>query len=146
MASEDASAVRGARLRHGVRQPKNWFQLTRFLLVGVSGYVVNLAVYTTAVHLGDLDYRVAATLAFLVAVTNNFVWHRRWTFAARHAPRAGQATRFLAVSVAAFVASLVVLQILVEGFDLDKVLAQATAIVLVTPLSFLLNRFWSFRS
>ena len=26
-------------------------------------------------------YRVAATLAFLVAVTNNFLWHRHWTFA-----------------------------------------------------------------
>lgn len=129
-----------------MRERANWFQLTRFLLVGVSGYVVNLAVYTTAVHALDLDYRVAATLAFLVAVTNNFVWHRRWTFAVRHVPRAAQATRFLSVSVAAFALSLVVLQVLVEGVGLDKVLAQASAIVLVTPVSFLLNRMWSFRS
>ena len=108
-----------ARLRHAVRKPSNWFQLTRFLLVGASGYVVNLAVYSAAVHLADFDYRVAATMAFLVAVTNNFVWHRRWTFAARHVPRTAQATRFLTVSVAAFVASLAVLQILVGVLDLD---------------------------
>ena len=126
-------------------QQDNWWQLSRFLLVGASGYVVNVAVYTAAVHWAGFDYRVAATLAFLVAVTNNFVWHRRWTFATRDVSRATQGARFLTVSVAAFVASLVLLQIFVEVLDIDKVLAQATAVVLVMPLSFLLNKLWSFR-
>jgi len=73
------------------------------------------------------------------------VWHRRWTFATRDVSRATQGARFLTVSVAAFVASLVLLQIFVEVLDIDKVLAQATAVVLVMPLNFLLNKLWSFR-
>ena len=81
------------RLRAGLRKPANWLALVRFALVGASGYVVNLAVFALAVHALGFDYRVAAVLAFLVAVTNNFVWNRRWTFAARdgHAGLPGRA-------------------------------------------------------
>ena len=60
------------RLRAGLRKPANWLALVRFALVGASGYVVNLAVFALAVHALGVDYRVAAVLAFTVAVTNNF--------------------------------------------------------------------------
>ena len=43
---------------------------------------MNLAVFTVAVHGADMRYQVAATLAFLVAVSNNFLWNRHWTFKA----------------------------------------------------------------
>ncbi|MFL5956910.1 MAG: hypothetical protein ACJ756_05625 [Solirubrobacterales bacterium] len=52
------------RIRLGLRHGPNWLQLVRFGLVGVSGYVVNLAVYAVCVHPLAIDYRVAATLAF----------------------------------------------------------------------------------
>src|SRR3954471_22422881 len=88
------------RVRHGLRRPHNWFQLVRFACVGASGYVVNLAVIAACVHLLSLDYRLAATAAFLVAVTNNFVWNRHWTFDARAGHAGFQAARFFAVSLA----------------------------------------------
>ena len=34
-----------ARVRAGMRKRKNWEQLLKFCAVGVTGYVVNLAVY-----------------------------------------------------------------------------------------------------
>ena len=128
-----------------MRRPANWLQLVRFALVGASGYVVNLVVFATLVHAADLNYRVAALGAFLVAVANNFVWNRRWTFRA-HEGRAGfQAARFLIVSVAAFLFNLAILELLVSGLDMAEVPAQAIAIVAATPLSFLGNKLWSFR-
>ena len=39
------------RVRHGVRKPDNWFQLGRFVAVGASGYIVNLAVFAAWVDL-----------------------------------------------------------------------------------------------
>lgn len=136
-------------LRHrvgaGMRHPANWLQLVRFALVGASGYVVNLVVFASLVHGADLNYRVAALGAFLVAVANNFAWNRRWTFRA-HTGHAGfQAARFLAVSVGAFLFNLAVLELLVSGLDVAEVPAQAVAIVAATPLSFLGNKLWSFR-
>src|SRR6478609_5605736 len=132
------------RVRHGLRRPHNWFQLVRFVCVGASGYVVNLAVFAVFVHLLSVDYRLAATAAFLVAVTNNFVWNRHWTFDARGGHAGFQAARFFAVSVAAFVFNLIALELLVSVANLPEVPAQAIAIVLATPVSFAGNKLWSF--
>jgi len=145
---DEASAVAlplHRRVRHGMRHPANWLQLVRFGAVGASGYVVNLAVFTTTVHLLGIDYKVAAVLAFLISVANNFWWNRHWTFDARGGHAGFQAVRFLTVSVVAFLFSYAVLVALVEAAGLAKVLAQAIAIVTATPLSFVGQKLWSFR-
>ena len=134
------------RVRHGLRRTHNWFQFVRFAAVGASGYLVNLATYTLCLHAFGLHYLAAGTVAFAVAVTNNFFWNRHWTFDARDGHAGFQAARFLAVSVAAFLFSLAMLELLVGGLGVQKVLAQAIAIVTATPLNFLGNKLWSFRA
>ena len=57
-----------ARTRGALGRRDNWLQLLRFCLVGASGYVVNLAVYTLLLKVGDVHYLLAATGSFLVAV------------------------------------------------------------------------------
>ncbi|WP_205696235.1 GtrA family protein [Conexibacter sp. SYSU D00693] len=144
----DESAAVDVRLHHrvrlGLRKPANWLELVRFGVVGASGYAVNLAVFALMVHSAGADYRVAAVTAWLVAVANNFFWNRRWTFRAHDGHAGFQAARFLAVSVAAFVVNLAVLELLVAGFDMAEVPAQAIAIVVATPCNFLGNKLWSF--
>jgi putative flippase GtrA len=135
-----------SRVRRGMRHSANWFQLVRFGLVGASGYVVNLAVFTFALHALDVGYRRAAALAFVVAVTNNFLWNRHWTFDARAGHAGFQAARFFVVSFVAFLFSLGVLEVLVSVAGLPKVLSQAIAIASATPLSFVGNKLWSFRA
>jgi putative flippase GtrA len=134
------------RVRHGVRKPDNWFQLGRFVAVGASGYVVNLAVFAACVHLLSVNYRVAAVVAFVISVLNNFWWNRHWTFGAKQAHPMGQAARFFAVSLVTFGFSYVVLVSLVDGTGTAKVVAQAISIAAATPLSFLGQKLWSFRA
>ncbi len=131
------------RMHAGVRRPANWLELVRFGVVGASGYVVNLIVFSLLVHAAGTHYRLAATGAFVVAVANNFLWNRHWTFRARHGHAGFQAMRFLAVSLGAFAFNLLVLELLVAGLDAPEVPAQAVAIVAATPLSFLGNKLWS---
>jgi dolichol-phosphate mannosyltransferase len=135
-----------SRVRAGLRHPANWFQLVRFGLVGASGYVVNLVVFTLALHVLGVGYRRAAGIAFVVAVTNNFAWNRHWTFDAGDGHAGFQAARFFLVSFTAFLFSLGVLEVLVSVAGLPEVLAQAIAIASATPLSFVGNKLWSFRA
>ncbi|MCX6410357.1 MAG: GtrA family protein [Actinobacteria bacterium] len=121
----------------------DWMQLVRFLVVGTSGYVVNLAIFSIALLLGA-HYIPAAIIAFIVAWMNNFMLNRYWTFRAHAEAMVGQGARYLAVSVVALIANLIILQLLVDA-GLGETLSQAIAIVLVTPLSYLLSRRWSFR-
>jgi len=132
------------RVRHGLRRPHNWVQLVKFCVVGGSGYVVNLAVFTAAVHLAGIHYLAAATLAFVVAVTNNFWWNRHWTFGAREGHAGFQAARFFSVSVLAFVFAAGVLELLVGVLGFPEVPSQAISIVAATPLNFIGNKMWSF--
>ena len=128
-----------------LREPRHWFQLLRFCVVGASGYVVNLLVFFTFTEPIGTGHRAAAVAAFLVAVTNNFFWNRRWTFDARAGHAGFQAARFLAISVGAFFFSLVVLELLIVEAGFPELAAQAVAIVCATPLSFIGNRLWSFQ-
>ena len=132
------------RVRHGLRKPHNWVQLGKFLLVGFSGYVVNLVVFTFSLKVLGVHHIAAATIAFAVAVMNNFWWNRHWTFAAREGHAGFQAARFFTVSVVAFLIQLAILELLVTGPDLPKVLAQAISLVLATPVNFVGNKLWSF--
>lgn len=145
---EDATAVElrpHVRLLHGMRRPANWMQLVRFGVVGAAGFIVNLAVYALFVHPIGVDYRIAAVAAWIVAVLNNFVLNRHWTFDARDGRARFQAARFVLVSLVAFGCSLLLLTLLVEGAGLAKVPAQALAVAASTPLNFLGNKLWSFR-
>ena len=146
MSTDDLAAPLRVRVRHGVREAANWLQLMRFAAVGASGYVVNLAVFSALVHVVGADYRLAALAAFLIAVANNFVWNRHWTFRARDGHAGFQGMRFLVVSVSAFALNLVVLELLVGGLGLAEVPAQAAAIATATPVSFLGNKLWTFGS
>jgi putative flippase GtrA len=134
------------RLLHGMRRPANWLQLVRFGLVGGVGFAVNLVVYAAVVHYAKLDYRAASVVAWLVAVLNNFVLNRIWTFDARAGRAHFQALRFLVVSLVAEGFSLLLLTVLVEGAGLAKVPAQALAVAASMPLNFLGNKLWSFRA
>jgi putative flippase GtrA len=135
-----------ARVRHGVRKPHNWLQLIRFAAVGASGYVVNLAVFAACVHLLAVNYKLAAVLAFVISVVNNFWWNRHWTFSAKEARPVQQGMKFFAVSLVAFGFSYVVLVSLVDGAGTAKVIAQAISIAAATPLSFVGQKLWSFRA
>ena len=133
-----------ARTRGALGRRNNWLQLLRFCVVGASGYVVNLAVYLLLLRGFDAHYLLAATGSFLVAVTNNYTWNRLWTFRGQRGHVGYQGLRFLVVSTLALGANLTVLAALVQ-LGVGKVLAQAIAIVLVTPLNFVGNKLWSFR-
>ena len=121
----------------------DWGQLVRFCLVGGSGYVVNLAVFSVVLEAG-VHYILAGAIAFCVAWTSNFVWNKWWTFRRHELSAVAQGTRYLLVSLLGLGLGLLVLHFLVVA-GVREIAAQAIAIASVTPVSFLLNRRWSFQ-
>ena len=54
-------------------------QLLRFVAVGLLGAVVDLSVYTLALHV-DVQTTVARALSFIAGTTTAYVLNRRWAF------------------------------------------------------------------
>ena len=141
--AEVTAGISRARVGAALRRRRNWEQLVKFCAVGATGYAVNLWVFSFLVLVVEVHYIPAAACSFLVAVTNNYTWNRIWTFRAERGHVAYQGMRFLVVSTLALGANLVVLHVLVRA-GLNEVVAQAIAIVLVTPVNFVGNKLWSF--
>lgn len=117
-------------------------QFLRFCAVGASGYAVNLAVYAALLAAG-LHYLASAAIAFLVAAASNYLWNRMWTFRASDSPVLGQGARAFAVSALSLGANQLFLVALV-GAGAGHLAAQAVAIALATPFSFVANKLWAF--
>ena len=135
----------GSRAGRALRARHNWIQLAKFSTVGGSGYIVNLAVYAFALDVLGLKYYVAATISFLVAVVNNYLWNRAWTFRDQRGHFGLQGLRFFVVSALSWAANIGFLTLLIT-LGLGEIVAQAVAIVLVTPVNFIGNKLWSFRT
>jgi dolichol-phosphate mannosyltransferase len=132
------------RIGAAARRPASWLQLLKFGVVGGTGYLVNLAVFALLAEGFGFHYAIAAVLSFSVAVSNNFVLNRHWTFDARSGHAGFQAARFFAVSIAALLINLGVLDALVAGTSLSEISSQAIAVAVAMPFNFIGNKLWTF--
>lgn len=132
------------RIGAAARRPATWVQLLKFGLVGGSGYLINLGVFAVLAGSLGVHHAIAAVGAFCVAVTNNFLWNRYWTFGPGQGPAHFQAARFFAVSLASLGLNLVVLELLVSNHVTGELTAQAIAVAVAMPFNFLGNKLWTF--
>lgn len=136
------------RIKRAVRQ------FMKYSIVGASGFVINMAVYSIMVKWVGLYYMSAAIVSFTVAVTNNFFLNKYWTFNNPQGAVSRQMRRFMVISVASLALNLAILRTLMEimasidtlGVHVDRaIIAQAIAITICTVLNFSGNKLWSFR-
>ena len=109
--------------------------------------MVNLIVFTLLNGGAGINHLLAAVGAFVVAVTNNFILNRHWTFRRQGSTEAHagfQAARFFTVSLVGLAVNLVALAALVDGAGVPELLGQAIAVAVATPVNFIGNKLWTF--
>ena len=132
------------RIGAAARQSANWVQLLKFGLVGGSGYLINLGVFALLTGSFGAHHVAAAVGAFAVAVTNNFLWNRYWTFGPGDGPAHFQAVRFFTVSLGSLILNIAILQLLLYTEAVGELPAQAIAVAAAMPFNFLGNKLWTF--
>src|SRR4051794_26838120 len=120
-------------------------QLRRYVVVGLIGYTVQVGSFALLVHVVGVPYVGSAVAAGLLALLNNFLFNRRWTFEVGHKPVARQAGAYLVISAVFFAAQIGILHVLVVA-GVPKVIAEALSVVAVVPVNFLAQRRFAFRS
>jgi dolichol-phosphate mannosyltransferase len=123
-------------------------QFLKFGVVGASGFLVNLVIFTllqrvVPSHARPLEYSLIYSVAFLSGGVSNYYFNRIWTFRSTgHAVREG--AKFLSVSVVALVAGLassaIVSPWLGHGHKTWFVGNLAGIFI-----NFFLNKYWTFK-
>lgn len=129
-------------------QRRGFRQFVKFGIVGASGFLVNLVVFTllqraVAHHDQPLQYNVIYSIAFLTGGVSNYYLNRTWTFRSTgHAMREG--AQFMTVSVLALIAGLLVSAAISPSLGHGhKTWFVATLAGII--VNFFLNKYWTFR-
>jgi putative flippase GtrA len=115
----------------------------RFAVVGGSSTLITLLTYAVLEGVGT-PYALAATLGYAAGILNGYTWNRLWTFETGpfHLP---EFFRYVVVQGSGLVANLLGLVLLVEALHLDKLLAEILSVVPIVLVTYLFNRWWTFR-
>lgn len=129
-----------ARVSTAGRLPPILHRFAKFSAVGFGGVIVQTATLAFLLRVAGMHYLAATALAVEASVLNNFVWHRRWTWA----DRAGSGValtllRFNATNGAmSLIANLALMFILVSWLKLNPQAANLITIGLCSLVNFAL--------
>lgn len=119
-------------------------QFVKFGIVGVSNTVLAIGIYTLLLKVFGVWYLAANAIGFVVGAVNGFLLNRRWTFAG-HVGDALTPVRWGVVQGSGLALSEGLLYLFVDDAHIEKLLSQVMATAIVTVITFLVNRAWTFR-
>jgi putative flippase GtrA len=119
-------------------------QFVKFGIVGVSNTVLAFAIYTVLLKVFGVWYLAASAIGFVVGAVNGFLLNRRWTFAG-HVGDSLTPVRWGVVQGCGLALNEGLLFVFVDDAGIEKLLGQACATIVVTVVTFLVNRAWTFR-
>jgi putative flippase GtrA len=119
-------------------------RVVKFAIVGVCNTLVALVSYAVFLALG-VPYATAGALGWVLGVLNGYTWHRIWTFdGAEH--RMSLLARYSAVGSIGLGLNTGLLALLISVVGIDELPAEFLALPVVALTTFLINRYWVFRT
>jgi putative flippase GtrA len=119
-------------------------QFVKFGVMGVSNTLIFFLVYTLLLKAFGVWYVAASGIGFAVGAINGFLWNRAWTFRG-HVGDALTPVRWFVVQTSGLLLNLGLVYLFVDGAGLGELLGQAVTIAIVTVVTFLVNRDWTFK-
>jgi putative flippase GtrA len=113
----------------------------RFNAVGATGVAVQTITLFALLRVTGLHYLAATAIAVEASVINNFIWHRRWTWAdRRRSSLTALFVRFHLTSGAMSLAgNLILMWLLVGRVGLNATVANAVTILVCSVINFALS-------
>ena len=119
--------------------------LKRFLkfgIVGVSNTLIAWITYYGLLFLG-VHYQIANVAAFIISVTNAFIWNKFWVFKDRPVDKKTP-IKFFIIYGGNLLLSMLIAYIWVDVLHWSEFLVPFVSLCITVPLNFILNHKWAF--
>ena len=135
----------------------------KFALVGISGTIIDFAIFNLCLSLFHFPSVISSVCSFSVAVVNNFIWNRRWTYPESKEKEVGpQFVKFLMVSIMGLAIRTPLFAVIEDPLihvaeaivspasfitptTLGHNLALGVAIIVVLFWNYFANRLWTYK-
>lgn len=124
---------------------KSVYQFTLFCIVGISNTLVNISVYYILIFFG-VYYLISNTVAFLLSVLNAYYWNNKFVFKKSKTVEVKPLSKTFLSYLCTFLLGSVLLFIFVHYLHIPESIAPLINIIIMTPVNFILNKFWIFKS
>ncbi len=116
----------------------------KYSLVGVTGLSIDLTLMILLVEYYAWSPQSAATLSFALSASNNFIWHKRWTFRDENRNYLRQYGQFLLAAICGLGINYFIMGALLNC-QIHYVVARLIAIAVIVFWNFIINSLWTFR-
>ncbi len=132
-----------------VRSERETERFIKYLLVGLSGVLVNMGLLVLLTEAIGLFYAISAVIAIETSIINNFTWNELWTFRDRRTAKLAsifsRMFKFNFISLLGLGINMGILILMTEVGDIYYLVSEAFGIAVATLFNFIFNKWWTWQ-
>ncbi len=119
-------------------------QLTKFVAVGLISFCVYFSFFHLCYGVARIDYKLAASLAYIITVISHFLLHRAFTFGARAQKMVHGIWKYLLMLAFNYLTMLTVMWIFVDIIEGSPYLAVIVSTAFTSLFNFFVMKYFVF--
>ncbi|OGD88358.1 hypothetical protein A3D81_01240 [Candidatus Curtissbacteria bacterium RIFCSPHIGHO2_02_FULL_40_17] len=124
-------------------QGENFRLSSKFIFVGILNTIVGYGLFALLIDL-NIFYLLSLTISHIAGTIHSYLWNRLFTFKSKSSI-VKEITKFVTVYTFIYLTNFVLLYVAVDLLQLNTLIAQLFILGVVTVISFLSQRYWTFR-
>lgn len=122
---------------------KHWKEFNKFVFVGILNTIVGYGLFAILIYL-NVFYLLSLTVSHILGTLHSYLWNRFFTFKSANRVRQ-ELPKFIVVYTLIYFLNFILLYIAVGLFRFNALISQLFILGLVTTISFVGQRYWTFR-
>ena len=116
----------------------------KFGIVGVLNTLVNWIIFFILNTLG-MYYIFSNIIAYSISTIHSYLWNTLWVFKYKDNASTDTTFKFITLNVVGLLLNTVILYILVDLFNLNKMLGLIITTIIIMFINYAVNKIWVFK-
>ena len=117
--------------------------IIKFGIIGISNTLINWIIFFL-LNLVEVNYILANIIAYSLATINSYIWNSKWVFKYNN-EKLVSSLKFIIVNLVGLILNTIILFILVDMFNINKIISLVMATGVVMIINYISNRLWVFK-